>query len=150
LAKNLNKGGTTIFLTTHYIEEADQICQRVAIINKGRIVAIDSPEKLKTSSEKHQIIEVSFDQVSNLENKLSHLEFSSKVVQFGDKFRLHVRNTAEAVPLIIDFARENNLKIMSINTLSPSLEDAFVQMTGLNPEVIVNEKEQSKKAAGLG
>jgi ABC-2 type transport system ATP-binding protein len=150
LTKDLNKNGATIFLTTHYIEEADQLCQRVAIINQGKIVAVDNPEKLKASVEKHQIIEVSFDQTQNLERKLASLEYSSKVVQVGDKFRLHVRNTSEAVPLLVDFARENGLKIISINTLNPSLEDAFVEMTGLSSEVMATEKEQGKKVASLG
>jgi ABC-2 type transport system ATP-binding protein len=59
LTKDLNKNGVTVFLTTHYIEEADQLCQRVAMINQGKIVAVDNPEKLKASVEKHQIIEVS-------------------------------------------------------------------------------------------
>ena len=150
LIKDLNKTGVTIFLTTHYIEEADQLCQRIAMINKGKIVTIDSPEKLKASIEKHQIIEVSFDQTRNLEQKLSSLRDTEKVVQFGDKFRLHVGNTSEAVPLLADFARENRLKIVSINTLSPSLEDVFVEVTGLSAEIMANEKEQGKKAANLG
>src|SRR5208337_4940454 len=60
LIKDLNRTGVTIFLTTHYIEEADQLCQRIAMINKGKIVALDSPEKLKASVEKHQTIDVSF------------------------------------------------------------------------------------------
>jgi hypothetical protein len=71
-------------------------------------------------------------------------------VQVGDKFKLHVRNTSETVPLIIDFARENGLKILTINTLNPSLEDAFVEMTGLSSEVLATEKEQGKKVASLG
>jgi ABC-2 type transport system ATP-binding protein len=150
LTKDLNKNGTTIFLTTHYIEEADQLCQRVAIINKGKIVAVDNPEKLKASVEKHQIVEVSFDQTQNLEHELASLKYVSKVVQVGDKFRLHVRSTSEAVPLLVDFARENGLKIVSIDTLNPSLEDAFVEMTGLSPEVMATEKEQGKKAVSLG
>jgi ABC-2 type transport system ATP-binding protein len=150
LTKDLNKNGATIFLTTHYIEEADQLCQRVAIINQGKIVAVDNPEKLKASVEKHQIIEVSFDQTQNLEHKLASLKYVSKAVQVGDKFRLNIRNTSEAVPLLVDFARENGLKIVSINTLNPSLEDAFVEMTGLSSEVMATEKEQGKKVASLG
>lgn len=150
LIKDLNRTGVTIFLTTHYIEEADQLCHRIAIINKGKIVAIDSSEKLKASVEKHQIIDVSFDQTRNLEQKLSSLKGLEKVVQFGDKFRLHVRSTSEAVPLLGDFARDNGLKIISINTLNPSLEDVFVEMTGLSPEIMANEKEQGKKVANVG
>ena len=140
----------TVFLTTHYIEEADQLCQRVAIINKGKIIAIDNPEKLKASVEKHQVIEISFDKPSNIEQKLRSIESFEKVVQFGDKFRVHVRNTSEAVCLLSDFAKENGLKIVSINTLSPTLEDVFVELTGLSTDIMKTEKEQGKKAANLG
>lgn len=147
LTKDLNKNGVTVFLTTHYIEEADQLCQRVAMINQGKIVAVDNPEKLKAYVEKHQIVEVSFDQPLNLEHKLASLKHVSKAVQAGDKFKLHVGNTSEAVPLIIDFARENGLKIVSINTLNSSLEDAFVKLTGLSSEVMKAEKEPVKKKA---
>lgn len=150
LIKDLNKTGVTVFLTTHYIEEADQLCQRIAVVNKGRIVAAGSPEKLKASVEKHQIIEVSFDQTRNLEYKLANLKDLEKIAQFGDKFRLTVRKTSETVLLLADFARENGLKIISINTLSPSLEDVFVEMTGLSAEIMATEKEQRKKAANLG
>jgi ABC-2 type transport system ATP-binding protein len=150
LIKDLNAKGTTVFLTTHYIEEADQLCQRVAIINKGRIVAVDNPEKLKASVEKHQIIEVSFDQTKNLERKLAEINDVKSIVQFGDKFRLHVKNASAVIPLLVDFARRNGLSIITVNTLSPSLEDVFVEMTGLSAEVMATEKEQGKKAANLG
>ena len=150
LVKDLNETGVTVFLTTHYIEEADQLCQRVAMINKGKIVALDGPQKLKASVEKHQIVEVSFDQTKNLENELTSLRDIEKVAQFGDKFRLHFKSTSEAILLIVDFAKENELKIVSINTLNPSLEDVFVELTGLSTEVMKSEKEQGKKAANLG
>ena len=109
-----------------------------------------NPEKLKASVEKHQIVEVSFDQPQNLERKLADLNYPNEVTQVGDKFRLHVRNTSETVPLLVDFARENGLKIVSVNTLNPSLEDAFVEMTGLSSEVMATEKEQGRKAVSLG
>ena len=150
LIKDLNEDGTTVFLTTHYIEEADQLCQRVAIINKGRIIAVDKPEKLKASVEKHQIIEISFDRNPDLEHRLADVKDIEKIVRFGDKFRLHVRNTSETVPVLVDFAKANGLSIVTINTLSPSLEDVFVRITGLSSEVMATEKEQSRKAANLG
>ena len=150
LIKDLNEKGVTIFLTTHYIEEADQLCQRVAMINKGKIVALDAPQKLKASVEKHQIVEVSFNQTKNLEIKLAGLRELEKVEQFGDKFKLHFKSTSEAIPLIVDFAKKECLKIVSINTLNPSLEDVFVELTGLSAEVMKTEKEQGKKAANLG
>jgi ABC-2 type transport system ATP-binding protein len=152
LIKELNEKGTTIFLTTHYIEEADQLCQRVAIVNQGKIVAVDNPEKLKATIEEHHIIEVSFSPAQNLNDKLRSLKHVSSVSRVGDKFRLHAEDASEVVPILIDFARENNLRIMSINTLKPSLEDAFVKITGLSPEVMATEKEQVRreKSASAG
>jgi ABC-2 type transport system ATP-binding protein len=145
LIKELNENGTTVFLTTHYIEEADQLCQRVAIINQGKIVAVDNPEKLKAAVEAHHIIEISFSPTQELNEKLRNLKQVSSVSRVGDKFRLHVEDASEAIPRLIDFGRENKLKIMSINTLKPSLEDAFVEITGLSPEVMAIEKEQVRK-----
>jgi ABC-2 type transport system ATP-binding protein len=144
LTKELNDDGVTIFLTTHYIEEADQLCQRVAIINKGRIVTVDSPEKLKASMEERQVIEVSFSPSTNLD-KLKGLSCVNNVSRLGDKCRLYVTDASEAVSSLVDFAKKNNLKIISINTLKPSLEDAFVKLTGLSSEVLTVEKEPAKK-----
>ena len=140
LIKELNRGGVTVFLTTHYIEEADQLCQRIAIINRGKIVTVDNPEKLKASLEKRQVIEVSFTVSRGLEDKLKGLSCVNDVSMLGDKCRLQVDDASEAVPSLVDFARKNSLKIVSINTLNPSLEDAFVKLTGLSPEVMKTEK----------
>jgi ABC-2 type transport system ATP-binding protein len=145
LIKELNDTGVTVFLTTHYIEEADQLCQRIAIINKGKIVTVDNPEKLKASTQKRQAIEVSFSLTSDLENKLKGLSCVSEVSVLGDKCRLQVDDASQAIPSLVDFARKNDLKIISINTLKPSLEDAFVKLTGLSSEVLTTEKDVIKK-----
>ena len=145
LMKELNDDGVTIFLTTHYIEEADQLCQRIAIINKGQIVAVDNPEKLKASMGERQAIEISFSMSRDLEAKLKDLRCVNDVSILGDKCRLRVDDASEAVLSLVDFARENNLKIISINTLKPSLEEAFVRLTGLSPEVMKTEIESVKK-----
>jgi ABC-2 type transport system ATP-binding protein len=155
LLKQLNKTGVTIFLTTHYIEEADQLCHRIAIINKGKIIALGSPEELKTKAEEEHIIEISFsiskdiEEYEDIENQLKNLNYVNSISRIGDKFRLYVENTSEVIPIIIDFCRKNNLKIISINTLKPSLEDAFVKITGLSPEIMKIEKE-AKKSVSLG
>ena len=146
LLKDLNDEGVTVFLTTHYIEEADQLCQRIAIINKGKIVAIDNPERLKASMEERQVIEISFSPLKNLE-ELKGLSCVNEVSTLGDKCRLYVDDASEAVPSLVEFAQQNNLKIVSINTLKPSLEDAFVKLTGLSSDVLKLEKEPVKKKA---
>src|SRR4030066_714734 len=145
LIKELNADGVTVFLTTHYIEEADQLCQRVAIINRGRIVTVDNPEKLKASMEKRQLIEISFTASMGLEDKLKGLSCVTDVSMLGDNGRLQVDEASDAIPSLVDFAQKNNLKIISINTLKPSLENVFVKLTGLSPEIMKTEKEPVKK-----
>ena len=148
LMRELNKRGTTIFLTTHYLEEADLCCQLIAIIAEGKILIEDTPEKLKISSQAEQVVEVSFDHASDAADKLKHLNNVRDVVSAGDKFRLYVEDPSEVLPLVFDFAKENNLKVVSINTLKPTLEDAFVKLTGMRPEIMSIEKEQTKLNRG--
>lgn len=141
MIRELNKQGTTIFLTTHYLEEADVCCQRIAIIANGKIIIEDTPEKLKLNSQAEKAIEVSFDPVVNVADKLKRLSHVKDVASAGDKFKLYVDDPSQALPLILNFAQDHNLKIVSINTLKPTLEDAFVKLTGLQIEQMSTEKE---------
>ena len=138
LIKRLNKEeNTTIFLTTHYIEEADELCQRVAIINKGRIVALDNPEKLKIAARGESVIEVTFDKIPNrIEDELMHMDYIGNVTRHGDKLRLFIEDPSEDILSIANFAQMKGLKIISINTLKPTLEEAFIELTGLSPIMI--------------
>jgi len=148
MIKELNRKGTTVFLTTHYIEEADQLCQRIAIIDRGKIITVDTPEKLKTMIQAEHIIEVSFDHAEGIADELKRLSHVRDVVTAGDKFRLYVEDPSETLPFIFHFAKKNHLKVTSVNTLKPTLEDAFVKLTGLHPEVMAIEKEHVKPARG--
>jgi len=148
LIRELNRQGTTVFLTTHYLEEADVFCRRLAIIAKGKIITEGTPEKLKLSTQVEQVIEVSFDHTEDMADKLKQLSHVKDVITAGDKFRLHVDDPSETLPSIFDFAKSNHLKIVSINTLKPTLEDAFVKLTGLRAETMAVEKEQMKPNRG--
>ena len=131
LIRKLRNEGITIFLTTHYIEEADQLCDRVAIINEGRIVANDAPEKLKGSILSRQTVEVSFDG-GNGEAKIADLEaipYCNGAVKQGDKFMLYTQQPSEVLPGVMRYAENHTLKVISLNTLKPRLEDVFLQMT---------------------
>jgi ABC-2 type transport system ATP-binding protein len=150
LVKDLNGGGTTVLLTTHYIEEADQLCSRVAIMNRGRITTCDTPERLKEGFEERHAVEVSLSPASDLEAKLGGLAGVTGVTRIGDKYRLYVEDVSEGVTSIVAFAGENGLRIISLDTLRPSLEDAFVMLTGLSPEVLATEKEARKKGGDAG
>ena len=88
LLRDLNRNGTTIFLTTHNMEEANQLCHRVGIIRAGTIVALDAPEKLKTAIDRVYRIEVSFDrEVTGA--ALTGLSGVTSVERAGDKWRAH-------------------------------------------------------------
>ncbi len=127
LIRKFNEKGTTIILTTHNIEEADQLCDRVAIMNHGKIVAIDRPEELRHTFQSTASIEVAF----NREVRAEELLFDgvSEVKKIGDKLRLYSENTEEVIPMLIKYSQSSGSRIISINTLSPNLEDVFVKLT---------------------
>jgi ABC-2 type transport system ATP-binding protein len=129
---SLVREGVTVFLTTHNIEEANVMCDRVAIVNKGNIGAIDAPESLKKMIQSVQSIEIAFDRNStgNLD-ELSRLPLVNEVRKEGDKFKVFTEFPSEVIDALMVYAHSNNLKILSISTLGPSLEDVFVRLTGL-------------------
>jgi len=133
LIRQLSTEGTTIFLTTHQIEEANQLCDRVAIIDHGQIAAIDTPENLKRTFQQVQSVEVALQPISthgDLQAELAALPEVSTVVKIGDKWRLYTENPSTLLPQIINFTELNGLRVVSLNTLAPSLEDSFLQITG--------------------
>jgi len=130
--RDLTSRGVTVFLTTHNIEEANLTCDRVAIINKGRIAAIDSPERLKSTIQSVQSVEVAFSTISaNREEDLRHLPGVSEVRKEGDKVRLYTRDPSVVIAAVMEYAQEHNTRVLSINTVGPSLEDVFIKLTGL-------------------
>jgi ABC-2 type transport system ATP-binding protein len=134
LITKLNQQGLTVFLTTHNIEEASQMCDHVAIINHGRIAAIDTPEKLKRTIENLQSVEVAFEKApTNVLNELKEFPNVSNVVKEGDKFRLITNAPSSVLTSTWNYTQENKLRLITVNTLGPSLEDVFVKLTGIRP-----------------
>ncbi len=133
IIRRLNSDGATIFLTTHQMEEANQMCDRVAIIDHGRIACIDAPENLRQAIESVQSVLVSFAQPSDeLEHELASLEGVLEVRKDGDKFRLFTQSPGALVPQIVDLARGHNTALVSLNTAGPSLEEVFIKITGID------------------
>ena len=129
---DLVREGVTVFLTTHNIEEANIMCDRVAIINKGNIAAIDAPERLKKTIQSVQSIEFSFDNSSADQlDELRHLHMVNDAHKAGDKFKLYTEDPSEVIDAVMAYAHTHNLKVISITTLGPSLEDVFIRLTGL-------------------
>ncbi len=124
--------GVTVFLTTHNIEEANLMCDRVAIINRGNIAAIDSPERLKKAIQSVQSIELAFNRsYADLLSELRSFPKVNEAHKEGDKFKLYTSDPSEVIDSVVAYARTHDLKIISITTLGPSLEDVFIRLTGL-------------------
>ena len=124
----MNEQGSTIFLTTHNIEEANTLCHTVCIINKGKIVAQDSPERLKKMFDTTQSVEVSFDRP--VTRDLFAAEGILRAEPCGDKWRLYTDNPDQVLKYLVTRAERESLGITSLTTSGPSLEEAFVQITG--------------------
>ena len=141
LLKELKETGVTIFLTTHYIEEADQLCDRIAVIVKGRIITIDTPENMKSTVQGIPVIEALFD--SPIDKSMTEdLSILGKVWVDDNRVRVLAEEIPETLETLINFATKRELKIIEINTVKPGLEDAFVKLTGVEPEVMRLEKEK--------
>jgi len=130
--RDLNARGVTVFLTTHNIEEANLTCDRVAIINRGIIAAIDSPEKLKKTIQSVQSVEVALYPVPpQWEEGLRGIATVSEVQKLGDKFRLITEDPPAVIDGVMAYAKARDSRVISINTFGPSLEDVFIRLTGL-------------------
>jgi ABC-2 type transport system ATP-binding protein len=128
----LNKTGTTVFLTTHNMEEANTLCDRIAIINHGKIAAIDTPQMLRTKSKKLQSIEASFDQTVKADD-LCMISCVKQVNKMGDKYKIYTDDPTETLNRLMDYASLHHLRIITLNTLAPSLEDVFLELTQTKP-----------------
>jgi ABC-2 type transport system ATP-binding protein len=125
--RDLNQQGVTVFLTTHNIEEANLACDRVAIINHGRIAAIDSPERLKKTIQSVQSVELAFDAPAPVQpEELGAIPGVTGVTKQGDKFRLITEDPPAVIEGVMAFAQARHARVISITTLGPSLEDVFI------------------------
>jgi len=128
IINQMNQKGTTIFLTTHNIEEANQLCGKVAIINKGEIVVIDRPERLRKTFETTQSVEISFDKSID-DCLIGKNDLMSRIEKLGDKWKLYTDNPDKLVKYLAKFAQDQDLTIVSMEICRASLEDAFVKFT---------------------
>jgi len=141
LIRELNQQGVTIFLTTHYLEEADLLCDRIAILVRGKILALDSSANLKQMVATEPACEVRFSPM--LEEAISDLARQKgihRVEKLQDKVRLYGKDMPSLTEAVFQYGSQKGLQIASISSVAPSLEDAFVQLTGMNLEVMLTEK----------
>lgn len=146
LIRELNETGTTIFLTTHYIEEAERLCHRVAFIHKGQIIRNDSVQNLVAQSRTINGIEIRYQ--PNRENHTQILQtLKNKFPGFDcrqmndNTIKIMSEENINIAP-VVNFLSENGLFINEAKLLKPSLEEAFVKATGIEINIMKKEKEK--------
>ena len=131
LIKRFQSEGVTILLTTHYMEEADYLCERVAIMDRGKVIALDSPARLKRSIGKLEVIEVKARKVTKkVLNELRKLKGVQKVARTTDGLRVLTPAANEVMARVVTLASFAGVQIDSLNVAQPTLEDVFIKLTG--------------------
>jgi len=130
-AKKLNReSGTTILLTTHYVEEADYLCDRIAILEQGKILVTDTPRGLKNSLGDSLLSVKLLQGADELEKLLREVNWVKEVNQRDGWLELTVDSEGTRIPEIVRLSREHGFAISSIGQHKPSLEDAFLHYAG--------------------
>jgi ABC-2 type transport system ATP-binding protein len=132
--------GITIILTTHYMEEADKLCHRIAIIDKGQIIALDTSEKLKNDVG-GDIITIVSSEKDNLYSVVRSLPGISNIEVHDSSITIGLHNAEKHVAQIVNMASESGVPIDSISIHKPTLEDVFLHFTGRT----IREEEASGK-----
>jgi ABC-2 type transport system ATP-binding protein len=130
--RKLRQGDSmTIFLTTHYMDEAEAQCERVAIIDAGRLIAIGSPDELKARIPGSDIVSLKVNQLSNdTVEQIGKIPFVHSVTVEENTLRAYVDKGAESLPLLIETIKANGLRVVSATLHEQSLEDVFIHFTG--------------------
>ena len=128
LIRDIRDQGKTVFLTTHFMEEAERLCDRVAIVDHGVIVAIDSPENLiRKLDTDHRVV---FNVQSPFDiKKLKSHKTVRKIDQIGDRFVIHGRGDM-LIADVVNFLTSEKIRFRDLHTEQPSLEDVFLSLTG--------------------
>nr|WP_321467789.1 ATP-binding cassette domain-containing protein [uncultured Desulfobulbus sp.] len=144
LIDELHLQGTTIFLTTHYIEEAERLCDRVAFIKDGRIARIDTVDNLIQPIRNRHVMHITcLQDVNSIRDVFEETfpEFHCTTPQH-DLLRIESANPVHVGP-VVRFLEDHAIEVLEARRIRPSLEDVFVQVTGLEAATMYREKEKS-------
>jgi len=131
LAQLKRQRDLTILLTTHYMDEADKLCDRIAIVDHGKLVALDSPLKLKASVPGNNILEVSFSNApTNWLKTLKSLPEVADVKTSENIYRISSQNGPRTTVALVEAARNAAVNVSSLSVQSTTLDDVFVHFTG--------------------
>jgi ABC-2 type transport system ATP-binding protein len=129
IIQGLSGKGKTIILNTHYMEEAEQLCERVGIMDHGQIIALDTPANLISKQNMDSAVEIFSPNGMNKElfEKLPRVD---KVTQDGEKFILHTREALSLLTDIMHLREQDKLSLKNISVREATLEDVFLELTG--------------------
>ena len=129
--RRINAGGATVFLTTQYLEEADKLCDRLAIIDNGQIVAEGTPAKLKAEMG-HDVVSIAVENedVPATEAALAGLPGLERVVTEADGLALYVEDGASSIPEVVRRLERERIRAGAISVARPTLDDVFLKATG--------------------
>ena len=131
LSKLKRERDLTILVTTHYMDEADKLCDRIAIVDHGKLVALDSPLKLKASIPGKNVLEVSFSEVpTSWMDVLKNLPEVAEVKAADHVFRISSHNGPRTTVELMEAARRAGVTVTSLSVQSTTLDDVFVHYTG--------------------
>ena len=131
LARLKRERDLTILLTTHYMDEADKLCDRIAIVDHGKVVALDSPLKLKASIPGRNILEVSFSRIPpNWRERLASLPEVAEVKAEDNMFRISSHNGPRTTVELMEAVRHAGIAVTSLSVQSTTLDDVFMHYTG--------------------
>ncbi len=127
----LHREGRTIVMTTHYMQEADELCDRLAIIDRGRLLACDTPQALRRQAPGATIIDLTLDgDVNAAAERCRLVEAVTRVDVAGRDLRAHSERGGETIPALIRAAEDAGARVLNINLSKPSLETLFIALTG--------------------
>lgn len=144
---DLHAAGTTVFLTTHYIEEAERLCDRIAFVVNGQIVHLDTMDQLLESSKGKSIVQISWE--TSQPGFPTHLEANFPHFTFEQETKSTLRvESADRIFMgpLIRFLEDQGFEVTEARRIRPSLEDVFVHITGLHVEAMKREKEKGGNA----
>jgi len=127
----LHRDGQTVLLTTHYMEEADKLCDRVAIMDHGHILALDTPAALKASIDAETVVRVVTDgDPQALATRLREMEGATGTSAADGVATVYLKGVTGALPKVVDAAEDAGFRVTDLSSAEPTLETVFITLTG--------------------
>jgi ABC-2 type transport system ATP-binding protein len=135
----------TLFMTTHYLEEADSLCDRVAIIDHGKIVVIGSPEELKNGLG-GDVITLSIKKDEDITGLIQQIQHVKEVKKDNGNYVIKTENAEVTAPLIIETLRKENHIVTKLSLTKPTLNEVYLQYTGKSMRDATDESGETAMA----